>query len=218
MPTRKQNVAERILDKALELGESGSWDAVRLHSLAEALDLSLDEVRACYAQKDDLVEAWFDRADAAVLEQKASETFLALTPRERLRQVILAWLDALAPHRRLTREMLAYKLEPGHLHLQALGVMRISRTVQWFLEAAQVDVTGLERTLHESALSALYLATFARWLYDDSPQAERTRSFLDDRLRQWEALGGGLERLFGRRRRMERLAQRQPLTRVGSNP
>jgi hypothetical protein len=48
---------------------------------------------------------------------------------ERLQHVICSWLDALEPHHRLTREMLAYKLEPGHIHLQALGVMRISRTV-----------------------------------------------------------------------------------------
>ena len=59
----------RILDKALEMGEAGQWEDVRLHAVADALDISLDEVRMHYAQKDDLVEAWFDRADQAFKEK-----------------------------------------------------------------------------------------------------------------------------------------------------
>ncbi len=200
MVSRRQTLADRILVKALELGEGSSWDAVRLYAVAEALDISQDQVRELYPQKDDLVEAWFDRADRAVLGAKVSEAFLVLSARERLQQVIMAWLEGLAPHRRLTREMLAYKLEFGHVHLQVLGIMRVSRTVQWFLEAAREDSEGLERIFDESVVSTVYLLSFARWLYDDSPESRRTREFLDARLRQWERLGGGFARcLKGRR-------------------
>lgn len=189
MPTRKQDIGDQILDKALELGEASSWESVRLHAVAEALEISLDDVRQYYPQKDDLVEAWFDRADKAVLAEGAAEEFLALPGRDRLQHVIMAWLDALAPHRRLTREMLAYKMEPGHVHLQVLGLLRVSRTVQWFREAAYEDATDMQRIFEETTLSALYLMTFGRWLFDDSPETANTRKFLEGSLRRWDDLG-----------------------------
>lgn len=177
-------MANRILDKALSLGEASSWEAVRLHSVADELDISLDEVRAVYPEKDDLAEAWFDRADRAALKTRDRGWEATRSVPERLQAVMLAWLEALAPHRRLTREMLGYKLEPGHIHFQALGLARISRTVQWFREAAQQDSQGLQRIGEETALTAIYLASFARWLFDDSPDYRSTRRFLQRSLQQ----------------------------------
>ena len=185
--------ADIILDKALELGELNGWDALRLHTVADALQLSLDEIRLSYPQKDDLAEAWFDRADRAALAVHERDGFTHLPERTRVAMVIMAWLDALLPHRRLTRAMLGYKLEPGHLHLQALGIQRISRTVQWFMEAAQLDQRGLRRIATETTLTSTYLATFTRWLMDDSPNSQHTRKLLDGLLERQETL---LARLF----------------------
>lgn len=183
--------AERLLDAALALGEArGSWEAVHLHDLADALDIPLAAVRTCYAQKDDLAEAWFDRADRAALQAREAEGFADLPVAARLERIILAWLDALEAHRRLTRGMLGYKLEPGHLHLQLPGLVRISRTVQWFLEAAQQDSTGLRRIVDESTLTLIYLGVFARWLYDDSPGAGSTRAWLARALQRRYARAG----------------------------
>lgn len=188
------STADVILDKALELGETAGWDALRLHRVADALHLSLDEIRTSYPQKDDLAEAWFDRADQAALAASGREGFPALAERTRLSMVIMAWLDTLLPHRRLTRSMLGYKLEPGHIHLQALGIQRISRTVQWFMEAAQLNVSGLQRIATESALTTTYLTIFARWLLDDSPDSRATRRLLDAALLRQEKILAALFR------------------------
>jgi ubiquinone biosynthesis protein COQ9 len=186
----KQQLAlqERILDKALEQAEASSWEQTHLHAVAAALNISLDEIRQYFSQKDDLVEAWFDRADRALLGSPRSEDFLDLSLNERLYQVITCWLDALATHRRLTREMLAYKFEPGHIHLQVLGIMRISRTVQWFSEAACHDSTGLQRIIDECALTTIYLTSFARWLFDDSPDNRNCKDALEKALRRWHSI------------------------------
>ena len=182
MTEREQTQAAlcgRILDTALTLAEErGSWGSLRLHDVADALDIPLAEIHACYAQQDDLAEAWFDRADRAALRVREGSDFADLPPAARLERVMLAWLEALQPHRRLTRGMLAYKLEPGHLHLQLPGLARVSRTVQWFREAAQQDSTGLQRIIEETALTLIYLRAFARWLYDDSPGARDTHDWL----------------------------------------
>jgi ubiquinone biosynthesis protein COQ9 len=185
MPLQLAGLDERILDKALEQGEASSWERLLLHTVAEALGIGLDEILCYFQQKDDLVEAWFDRADHAMLVADRDPDFPGLPLQERLHLVICSWLDALAPHRRLTREMLAYKLEPGHVHLQVLGIMRISRTVQWFRETAHQDSTGLQRIIDESVLSSIYLAAFARWLFNDSGNGSKGKAFLETALHRW---------------------------------
>jgi AcrR family transcriptional regulator len=189
MPQQQSGLQEVILDTALEQAEASSWEQLQLHTVAAALHITLDDIRQYFLQKDDLVEAWFDRADRAMLGSADSAGPPNRPLQQRLHRVIWIWLDTLSPHRKLTREMLTYKLEPGHIHLQALGVMRISRTVQWFREAARQDSTGLKRILDECALTTIYLATFARWLFDDSEGSLRSREFLDTALRRW--LGSG---------------------------
>jgi AcrR family transcriptional regulator len=189
MSQQQTGLRDRILDTALEQAEATSWERLHLHAVAAALHIGLNEILMHFPQKDDLVEAWFDRADRAMLATERGPIFPGLPLQERLQQVTCDWLDTLAPHRRLTREMLAYKLEPGHVHLQALGLMRISRTVQWFREAARQDSTGLQRILDESVLTAIYLAAFARWLVDDSQNGRSSKAFLAWALRRW--LGNG---------------------------
>lgn len=188
MPGKQHKLRVRILDEALAQAEARSWEQLRLHRVAETLNITLDDIRQFYPQKDDLVEAWFDRADQAMLDADRPGEFFVLPLHERLQQIIESWLAALSTHRRVTREMLAYKFEFGHVHLQALGIMRISRTVQWFIEAAGHDVTGLQRIVDECALTSIYLATFARWLFDDSENSRNSKAGLDAALRQWLGL------------------------------
>lgn len=170
---------DRIVDAAIALAEQGSWEAVRLHAVAAALDVPLDEIRRHFREKEDIVDAWFDRADSAMLREAEAPGFLELTPRERIRRLIMTWLGALAAHRKVTRQMIYSKLEPGHLHIQIPGLMRVSRTVQWIREAAQRDATYVRRALEETGLTTIYLATFFNWMNDASPGAIRTERFLD---------------------------------------
>lgn len=180
----------RILDAALALAEERGWDAVHLHDVARAVGIPLADLRLHYPQKDALAEAWFDRADAVLLAAPEAPNWGELSARQRLHGALFAWLDVLAPHRRITAEMLRYKLQPEHLHLQALGAVRVSRTVQWWREAAWLPSVGWRREVEEAALTAIYLSTFALWLHDDAPGAERTHAWLYRQLKvaEWAAL------------------------------
>ncbi len=173
---------QRILDKSLELATQSSWEELHLYDVAGALNLSLDQIRVHFSQKDDLVEAWYDRADIAMLKAAEKKTFLKLDMQQRLHKLIMVWLDALAKHKTISRDMLLYKLEPGHIHLQVLGTLRISRTVQWLREAAHQDSTSLMRIVEEIGLSSIYLITFVYWMNDTSDNQERTRAFLKRKL------------------------------------
>ena len=67
------------MDTALRLAEQRSWEVIRLYEVAEELKLTLAEIREHYRQKDDLAEAWFDRADRAMLIDVASPESPLLT-------------------------------------------------------------------------------------------------------------------------------------------
>jgi AcrR family transcriptional regulator len=168
-----------ILDAALQQGEQRGWHAVHLHEVARALGITLADIRRHYEHKDALAEAWFDRADAALLAMAETPEWASLTPRQRLHRAIAAWLAALAPHRALTLEMLRYKFQPEHIHLQAMGVMRISRTVQWIRDVAKLPEAGWRRELGEAVLTSIYLATFACWMADADPATRRTHELLE---------------------------------------
>lgn len=173
------SLADRIVDTALAIAARKSWERLRLHEVAAELGVSLNEVRAHFREKEEIVDAWFDRADAAMLALAEQPDFLALDPERRVHRLLMAWLAALAPYRRVTRQMILGKLEPGHLHYQIAGALRVSRTVQWLREAAQRDAPLPWRAIEETGLTAVLLMTFFYWMYDESEQSRRTAAFLE---------------------------------------
>ena len=149
-----------------------------MHDVADELGISLAEIHAEFPDKESLVDAWFDSADKAALRDAADEDYSRETDKAKLSRSIMAWLNALSRHRRVTKEMLLVRMEPGHLHIQIPSLIRLSRTVQWFREAAGRDAVFMRRALEEAALTSLFVATFMRWLNDDSTGFENTRRFL----------------------------------------
>jgi ubiquinone biosynthesis protein COQ9 len=178
---------DRIIDAALALAGDKHWEAVRLQDVAAAAGLQMTEVHRHFREKEDIVEAFFDRADRAMLAVADTDEFRRLSSRERIHRLIMAWLEALQPHRRIVRQMITCKLEPGHLHVQIPAVLRISRTVQWVREAAGRQATFVHRALEETALTSIYVSTFIYWMRDRSENTERTRRMLARTLERAES-------------------------------
>jgi AcrR family transcriptional regulator len=187
-----QSTRDKIIDAALDLAGRRSWESLRLHDVAAELQLDLNGVRAHFREKEDIVDAWFDRADATMLQAGTVPGVADLPARGRLHRLIVAWLAALAPHRHVTRQMIYGKFEPGHVHYQFAGLLRVSRTVQWLREAAHRDAVLPWRAFEETGLTAIYLATFFYWMRDESENATRTSAFLDRLLGRAERLAQSL--------------------------
>ncbi len=147
------------IDRTLDLADVCGWERLYLQDIADALGGDLAAIAKHYRQKDDLVEAWFDRAEQAMLTRAKAADLTALTADKRLEELLVTWLAALTPHHAVTGKMLLYKLEPGHIHLQIGGLQRISRTVQWWREAARRKSLHLARITEESLLTGAYLRT-----------------------------------------------------------
>lgn len=183
---------DKIVDTALALAERDHWEAVRLHEVATQLNITLEDLHQLFRDKEDLVEAWFDRADTAMLREAETPDFAQLPTRRRLHRLIMAWLNALAPHKNATRQMIVGRLAPAHPVVQVLGLVRVGRTVQWLREAARRDTAFMRRVIEESGLTAIFLLSFCFWMRDDSQDVERTSRFVDDKLAVAEHLGRGL--------------------------
>lgn len=180
---RSNPSASQILDGALQLADVCGWERLHLFDVAAHLNVGLGAIAAHYREKDQLVDAWFDRADRAMLVRSSAADLGALEPAKCLEELLVAWLDSLAAHRSVTGQMLLYKLEPAHLHLQVLGLLRISRTVQWWREGARRESRHLQRIAEESLLTGAYLRSFIHWLRHPEEDPAEFRAYLRRQLR-----------------------------------
>lgn len=169
---------QSALNKALDLAQQSSWEQFSLLQLADNLNCDLSVIRVHFRSKDDMAEALFDRADAAMLQLATHQAKENLTSDERLINCIMVWFNFLSPYKRLVKEILAYKFEPGHFHLQAHGITRVSRTVQWFIQASGRDYSGLKRIGDELAITSAYLLSLGFYFVDNSDQHSKTRALL----------------------------------------
>jgi AcrR family transcriptional regulator len=189
-----------LLDAALALAEAEGWSEVRLSRVAERAGAPLPEVGRRFRDVDAIANAWFERARLAMFDVPADE-FRDLAADERLARVIGRWLDTLAPHRRVTSEMLGAKLYPGHPHHWVPMVFDLSRLVHDFLDAALVEGRGRVRQAQEIGLTLILLGTLRDWLRDESSGQERSKARLRRRLRRGGRILACCGRVGGRGQR-----------------
>ena len=181
---------DAVIDAAMALAEERGWEQMRLHELAAKLDVELGEIGALFRDADAIANAWFARARARLLDLPATE-IEGRTPPERLEIAITTWLNALAPYRTVTGQMLSSKFYPGHPHHWVPAIFDLSRLVHWLLDAARIKGEGRLRQIEEIGLTLLVLATLRDWVGDTSETQQKTR----DRLRKRLA---GADRLLAR--------------------
>src|SRR5215207_3640263 len=174
-----------ILDAALDLAEEkGQWSAVRLHDVADRLQIPPPKVLDYYRDLDGVADAWFLRGLKAMVAPKLAD-FLQQPEWRRIETCLLAWFDALAPHQRVTAQMLRGKLHLSHPHHWVPMIFNLSRVIHWLREAAQLCAEyGTDKAQREEVgLTALFLASLIVWARDDSEGQQRTKRFVRRELR-----------------------------------
>jgi AcrR family transcriptional regulator len=169
---------DRIVDAAAALAEEdGGWYDLRLHLIAQRLDVPLEAVLARFRDADAIADAWFDRALRAMLREP-EPGFASLSPSRRVQMVLMRWFDVQAMHRRVVGSMIGTKLHPSHPHHWVPMIFSLSRLIHWVLEAAQLDARGLPRQAQEVGLTLVFLRALQVWRNDASPGQQHTRDFL----------------------------------------
>jgi AcrR family transcriptional regulator len=184
------NPRDRIIRAALHLCERRGWRDLSLGEIAAEAGIPLAELRHTFQSKAQILAAFSQAADQAVLKRFPAPGPDA--PRDRLFDVILTRFEVMEPYkaalRRLRDDLAA---SPG----AALSQVRPAlRSQYWMLAAAGISGEGGLGLLRVQGLLAVYSTIFPIWLNDDDPGMARTMAALDRRLRRGESAIRGIER------------------------
>lgn len=198
-----------LLEDAFALIASDGWNGFSFIQLARRSGRTLAEVYAELPSRASLLCALGRRADEAMLAMPPAD-LADLGPRERLFELVMQRLDALAPFKEGLRVIgREARLDPLVL-LAALG--NVDRAASWLLDASESGLTGPRASVARRVLMAVYARTFNVWLDDATPDLATTLAELDKRLQQVEQLGRWMARA---RRRATGRPAREP---TGAEP
>lgn len=170
---------DRIIDATMELIAGRGWRNVALADIAAATGLSLAQLYAVFPSKLAILDAFERRINEQTLAggAEAGESI-----RDRLFDLIMRRLDALAPHKAAVRSLL--RDLPWDPAVVLCTGPRFLNAMRWMAEAAGIETSGLGGVLRVKGLAAIYLSTLRAWLGDDSPDNAKTLAALDRALKQ----------------------------------
>jgi ubiquinone biosynthesis protein COQ9 len=156
------------------------WGEGALAMAAAELGVPADRARLAFPGGGaQMIDAWFDAVDVAMLAAFPPERIAALKIRERIRQLVLFRIDTIAPQRESLRRALTILAMPQHaLH----GARLAWRTADRIWRLAGDAATDFNHYSKRAILVGVYASTLLVFLDDESDGLAATRAFLDRRI------------------------------------
>lgn len=192
-PTEEADRAARdtVIRALLPLVPERGWTRSAIAAALRAADLPEEEAAFLFPRGAvSAVEAWLDLADREMAE--AAGDLSALRTPDRIRTLIAARLRQATPHKDAVRQAVALLALPWHA---PTALRTAARTVSAMWYAAGDTSADISWYTRRASLGAVYGATLAFWLRDDSEDIGPALDFLDRRL-------AGLARIGRCRRRI----------------
>jgi hypothetical protein len=181
----KSKTDNDLLAAAFALIAASGWRGFGLAKLARDLDRPLSEIYAELPDRASVLTRLGERLDRAMLEIAPAE-LAEMSPRERLFELIMRRLDAMAPYRAGLRIMAREAC--GDPAVFCASAASVSRAIRWLLDAADGPGGGCRALLARKALLLAYMRTYRVWLNDETADRAATLAELDRRLAQLEGL------------------------------
>ncbi len=167
------------------IAQSAAFDGFSAAALADAAQRAAvdpDVARLAFPGGGrDMVGAWFAAIDDRMAEKCTAEKLAALKIRERITTLVETRIDLLAPDREALRRALALLALPTNVPFAAKLGWR-SADAMWRL--AGDTATDYNHYSKRAILGAVYAATMAVFLNDESEGFADTRAFLGRRIDQ----------------------------------
>ncbi len=191
---------------AFDLLVERGWDRFSFAELARRAETGLPEVYAVIPDRAALLRVLGRRLDAEMLAVDLADLD-GMSPRERVFELIMRRLDAMAPYKGGLR-MLASRAgrDPA---LLASALCNLDRLSGRLVDAAATEDGPAMTKAAQRVTAAVYLRAFRVWLDDDTPDMARTLAELDRRLQQAETAArwfAGFSRLCPRAARSQATA------------
>lgn len=168
---------------ALAVGENAvfdGWTAKAVETAAAQMNIDPALARLAFPKaKVDMIDAYIDAVDAAMLAEFPPEKIAAMKVRDRIRAQLWFRLQLMAPAREALRSALAILAMPQN----APRALRIGwRTADLIWRNAGDTSSDYNHYTKRLTLSAVYGSTLIAWLDDQSDGFADTSAFLDRRL------------------------------------
>lgn len=174
---------DRIVDALMTLAAEQPWNDIEIGDIAQEANVTLAEFRDAFPSKGAVLAGLARRIDKAVLEGTSDD--LAEEPaRERLFDVLMRRLDAMAPYKRALRRI-AFALRSDPLSMLALNGVGLN-SMRFMLAAANISTEGPLGGLKIQGTVIAFANTLETWFTDDDPAQARTMARLDREIRRGE--------------------------------
>jgi AcrR family transcriptional regulator len=212
-PPRGTSDRDKAVDALMALLAEHPLEEIGLAEVAGRAGLKLAQLRAEFSSVMAIFAAHMKDIDSAVLAG-GDANMTEESPRERLFDVLMRRLEAMAPYKEAVRSILRSVRRDPPLGL-ALNAMAV-RSQRWMLEAA--GISGPRGALRAQGAALIFARVLGVWVDDEDEGLDRTMAALDKSLARAERWVGFLDDLCaipacilrGPRRRRYRDVEEEP--------
>ena len=156
------------------------WSEAAIANGAADLGVPADRARLAFpGGKAQMIDAWFDSVDMAMLTAFPPERIAAMKIRDRIRELVMFRLERLLPEREALRRALAILAAP----VNAAAAARLAwRSADRIWRLAGDTATDFNHYSKRAILIGVYGSTTFVFLDDQSEGLADTRAFLDRRI------------------------------------
>ena len=175
-PPRGTSDRDKAIDALMALLAEQSFEQIGLAEIAGRAGIKLSQLRNEFGSTLAILAAHTKDIDRAVLD--GGDGDMAEEPvRERLFDVLMRRLEALAPYKDAIRSLLrSTRRNPGlALALNAFA----TRSQKWMLETAGIGASGPRGALRAQGAALMFARVLTVWADDDEEGLDRTMAALD---------------------------------------
>ena len=191
-PARGTTDRDKAVDALMALLAEQSIEQIGLAEVAGRAGLKLSALRAEFGSVLAIFAAHVKDIDRAVLSGGDAD-MTEEPPRERLFDVEMRRLEALAPYKDAVRSVMrSARRNPGLA--VALNAMAV-RSQAWMLEAAGIGAHGARGALRAQGAALMFARVLSVWVDDEEEGLDRTMAALDRGLasaERWDGFVGDL--------------------------
>ena len=182
--TKGERTRQRILAAALELFREQGYEATTMRLVAERAGVALGNAYYYFASKELLLQEFYREVHTAHLTAVQPVLATRRSLEDRLRGVLHAWIDVIAPYHRFAVLMFQTAADPkspmNPFHTQNASWRREGEAVfAQVLAGARVRVPKDLAQELPGLLWTYRMGLLLFWMYDESPDHRRTRTLVD---------------------------------------
>ena len=191
-PPRGASDRDKAIDALMTLLAEHRFEQIGLAEVAGRAGIKLSQLRGEFGSTLAILAAHIKDIDRIVLA--GGDADMAEEPaRERLFDVLMRRLEALAPYKEAVRSiMCSARRNPGLAF--ALNAMAV-RSQQWMLESAGIGASGPRGALRAQGAALMFARVLSVWIDDEQEGLDRTMAALDRGLSSAERWAGFLDDL-----------------------